>query len=57
MIKFDNYVSILCIKTSRQLGSLLRIKHLIGPQQRILYINVLFYQISISVPLYGIFVA
>ena len=35
-LKFDNHVTILCTKASRQLGALLRIKHLIGLQQRIL---------------------
>ena len=35
-LKFDNHVKILCTKASRQLGALLRIKHLISPQQRTL---------------------
>ena len=34
--KLDNHVKIVCNKTSRQLGALLRIKHLISPQQRTL---------------------
>ena len=35
-LKFDSHVKILCTKASRKLGALLRIKHLISPQQRTL---------------------
>jgi hypothetical protein len=33
-LKFDKHVKHLCTKASRQLGALVRIKHLISPQQR-----------------------